>query len=193
MSVHDNRSLDYSCLIFIREALHCLWIDEVTIMYKICSLIVLSIIEQVVSWNLWLFFNKCWVYLMSSFKSIYWRVRIAQRPLRRPKFCSFKYRSYTKQNMNKISELYTATSRKVVGKSARDNPERYCGWVWVRCSSQKFERMTGEAMDVCLRALKESNKRIFDSYSARNSVLIISNITLSGLSRAHFCRQPFSK
>ena len=24
--------------------------------------------------------------------------------------------------------LYTAISRKVVGKSARDNPERYCGW-----------------------------------------------------------------
>ena len=23
---------------------------------------------------------------------------------------------------------YTAISRKVVGKSARDNPERYCGW-----------------------------------------------------------------
>ena len=32
---HDNRSLDYSCLTFIREAFHCLWIDEVTIMYKI--------------------------------------------------------------------------------------------------------------------------------------------------------------
>ena len=24
--------------------------------------------------------------------------------------------------------LYTAISRKVVGKSARDNPERHCGW-----------------------------------------------------------------
>ena len=23
---------------------------------------------------------------------------------------------------------YTAISRKVVGKSARDNPERHCGW-----------------------------------------------------------------
>jgi len=115
---------------------------------------------------------------MSSFKSIYWRVCIThRRPLRRPKFCSFKYRSYTKQNMTKSSELYTATSRKVVGKSARDNPERYCGWFWVRCSSQKFERMTREAMGVCLRVLKESNKRIFDSYSTRNIVLIISNIT----------------
>ena len=25
---------------------------------------------------------------------------------------------------------YTAISRKVVGKSARDNPERYCGWFY---------------------------------------------------------------
>ena len=32
-------------------------------------------------------------------------------------------------------------------------------------------------MDVCLGVLKESNKSRFDSYSARNSVLIISHIT----------------
>ena len=32
-------------------------------------------------------------------------------------------------------------------------------------------------MDICLRVLKESNNRIFDSCSARNSVLIISHIT----------------
>ena len=58
---------------------------------------------------------------------------------------------------------YTAISRKVVGKSARDN--------------QKFERLARAAMDVCLRVLKESNKSRFDSYSVRNSVLIISHIT----------------
>ena len=32
-------------------------------------------------------------------------------------------------------------SRKVVGKSARDNPERYCGWFWVLCSWKKIERV----------------------------------------------------
>ena len=32
-------------------------------------------------------------------------------------------------------------------------------------------------MGVCLRVLKESNKRSFDSYSVWNSVLIISHIT----------------
>ena len=72
---------------------------------------------------------------------------------------------------------YTAVSRKVVAKSALHHPERYCGWFLVHCSSKKFERMTLEALDVCLRVLKESNKSRFDSYSARNSLLIISNIT----------------
>ena len=27
-----------------------------------------------------------------------------------------------------LSSKYTAISREVVGKSARDNPKRYCGW-----------------------------------------------------------------
>ena len=44
-------------------------------------------------------------------------------------------------------------------------------------SPTKFERMVQEAMDKCLRALKESNKSIFDSYRVRNSLLIISYIT----------------
>ena len=86
---------------------------------------------------------------------------------------------------------FTAISRKVVGKGARDNPERYCGWFWIHCFSKKFERMTRGAMDVCLRVLKESSKSRSVNYSVRNSVLIISHI--SGLSRAHFFRQPFSK
>jgi len=37
--------------------------------------------------------------------------------------------------------------------------------------------MALEAMDLCLRLLKEGNKSKFDSYSVRNSVLIISHIT----------------
>ena len=37
--------------------------------------------------------------------------------------------------------------------------------------------MALEAIDVCLRVLKESNKRRFDSYSVWNSVLIVSHIT----------------
>ena len=47
-------------------------------------------------------------------------------------------------------------------------------------------------MDVCLRVLKESNKRIFDSYSARNSVLIISNITFRDC-RVHIFADSLSR
>ena len=67
----------------------------------------------------------------------------------------------------------TAFSR----KSARDNPERYCGWFWIHCCPKKFKKRIREATDVCLRELKESNKSRFDSYSVRNSVSIISHIT----------------
>ena len=34
---------------------------------------------------------------------------------------------------------HTAISRKVVGRSAHDNPERYCGWFWVHCSSRNLK------------------------------------------------------
>ena len=56
-------------------------------------------------------------------------------------------------------------------------PKGIVGCFWVHCFSRKFERMAGEAMDICLWVLKESNKSRFDSYSVRNSVLIISHIT----------------
>ena len=48
--------------------------------------------------------------------------------------------------------------------------------------------MTREATDVYLRVLKENNKSSFHSYSVRNSVMIISQITF------RYCRvQVFSK
>ena len=59
-------------------------------------------------------------------------------------------------------------------------------WIWVHCSSKKFERMSREAMDVCLWVLKESNKSRFNSYSVRNSVLNISHITFWDC-RMHTC------
>ena len=88
--------------------------------------------------------------------------------------------------------LYTAISGKVVGKSASDNPERYCGWFWVHCSSKKFERMAREAIDVCLRMLKESNNKKFDSYSVRNNVLIISHVTFRDC-RVHILSDNLSR
>ena len=89
----------------------------------------------------------------------------------------FKKR-FLDRTLNWISvSPYTAISIKVVGKSARDNPEGYCGWFLVHCSSKKFQRMAQEAMDVCLRVLKQSKKSRFDSCSVRNSILIISRIS----------------
>ena len=63
-------------------------------------------------------------------------------------------------------------------KVLANNPERYCRWFWVHCSSNNFERMTRKAIDVFfLWVPKESNKSSLDSFSVRNSVLIISHIT----------------
>ena len=53
--------------------------------------------------------------------------------------------------------------------------------------------MTREAMDLCLKVLKESNKTKFDSYSVKNNVLIISHITFRDCCVHIFLRQPFSK
>ena len=73
-------------------------------------------------------------------------------------------------------------------KQCRRQSQWCCGWFWIHCSSKQFERMTRKAMDVCLLVLKLSNKSRFDSYSVR----IRDHIPyyLSGLSRAHFFRQP---
>ena len=98
-------------------------------------------------------------------------------PIETEKFCLRVNLSQSKSRDCGFYAVYTAISRKVVAKSARDNPERYCGWFLVHCFSNKFQRMARAAMDVCLRVLKESNKSRFDSYSVRNSVLIISHIT----------------
>ena len=106
-----------------------------------------------------------------------------------PRFNSVRYG----QHFTSYFGPYTAVSRKVVGKSARDNPERYCGWFCLPCSPKKFERMAREATDISSRVLIESNKTRFDSYSRSKQCIDHIPYYLSGLSRAHFSRQPFSK
>ena len=81
---------------------------------------------------------------------------------------------------------YTAVSRKVVGKGARDNPERYCGWFCLPCSPKKFERMAREATDICSRVLMESSKSRLDGDSRYEQCIGHIPYYLSGLSRAHF-------
>ena len=56
-----------------------------------------------------------------------------------------------------------------------------------------LKELARKAMEMCLRVLKESNKSRFDSYSRQEQCIDYIPNYLSGLSRAHFFRQPFSK
>ena len=51
--------------------------------------------------------------------------------------------------------------------------------------------MALEAMDVCLRVLKESNKSRLDGYSVRNCVLIKSHVTFRDYRVHIFCDNLF--
>ena len=101
-------------------------------------------------------------------------------------FTLTELRSVWSQGSGYVS-LYTAVSRKAVGKRARDNPERYCGWFLVHCFSKKFQRMAREAMDICLRVLKESTKVGSTATVSTTSVLIISHITFRDCRVHSFC------
>ena len=91
-------------------------------------------------------------------------------------------------------EPFTGISRKFVGKVHATIPKDILisfEFTFLQ-TPKKFERMAREAMDVCLRVLKESNKSRFDSYSVRNSVLIISHITFRDC-RVHFFSDNVSR
>ena len=84
-------------------------------------------------------------------------------------------------------------SRKVVAESTRDNPEMYCGWFLVHFSRKEFERTAQDAMEVCLRELKERNKSRLRQQQCQEQCIDHIPYYLSGLSRALFFRQLFSK
>ena len=52
--------------------------------------------------------------------------------------------------------------------------------------------MAQEAMEVCLRVLKERNKSRFDSYGVRHILLVISRITFRDC-RVHFFSDSLSR
>ena len=58
---------------------------------------------------------------------------------------------------------------------------------------RKLKGLARKAMKMCLRVLTESHKSRFDSYSRQEQCIDHIPYYLSGLSRAHFIRQPFSK
>ena len=58
---------------------------------------------------------------------------------------------------------------------------------------RKLKELARKAMKMYLRVLTESNKSRFDSYSRQEQCIDHIPYYLSGLSRANFFRQPFSK
>ena len=58
---------------------------------------------------------------------------------------------------------------------------------------RNLKELAREAMEMCLRVLKESNKSKFDSYSRQEQCIDHIPYYRWGLSRAHFFPQPFSK
>ena len=58
---------------------------------------------------------------------------------------------------------------------------------------RNLKELAQKAMKMCLRVLTESNKSKFKSYSHQEQCIDHIPYYLSGLSRAHFFRQPFSK
>ena len=58
---------------------------------------------------------------------------------------------------------------------------------------RNLKELARKAMEMCSWMLKESNKSRFDSYSRQEQCIDHILYYLSGLSRAHFFRQPFSK
>ena len=56
-----------------------------------------------------------------------------------------------------------------------------------------LKELARKAMKMCLRVLKKSIKSRFDSYSRQEQGIDHIPYNLSGLSRAHFVRQAFSK
>ena len=58
---------------------------------------------------------------------------------------------------------------------------------------RNLKELARKAMEMCFLVLKESNKSRFDSYRRQEQCIDHIPYCLSGLSRARFFRQPFSK
>ena len=73
------------------------------------------------------------------------------------------------------------------------NPKGIVGGFEFTVLQRNLKELARKAMKMCLPVLKESNKSWFDSYSRREQCIDHVPYYLSGLLRAHFFRQPFSK
>ena len=84
---------------------------------------------------------------------------------------------------------YTRLSEKVQATI----PKGIVGGFKFTVLQRNLKELARKAMEMCLRVLKESNKSRFDSYSRQEQYIDHIPYYLSGLLRAHFFQQPFSK
>ena len=88
---------------------------------------------------------------------------------------------------------YTAISERLQEKVHATISKGILGGFEFTVLQRNLKELARKAMEMCLRVLKESNKSRFDSYSPQEQRIDHIPYYLSGLSRAHFFRQPFSK
>ena len=72
-------------------------------------------------------------------------------------------------------------------------PKGIVGGLEYTVLQRNLKELHGMFAMLCLRLLKESNQSRFDSYSCKEQCIDHIPYYLSGLSRAHFFRQAFSK
>ena len=75
------------------------------------------------------------------------------------KIMKFKFYVFTVRSHPLYGHPYTAISRKVVGQSARDNPERYCVLFWIHCSLKKFKRICTRGHGLMFASAKRKQQK----------------------------------
>ena len=98
-------------------------------------------------------------------------------------------RGRQRERKKKNNRFYTAVSRKVVGKVHATIPKGIVGGFEFSVLQRNLKELAQKPMEMCLRALKESNKSGFDSYRRQEQCIDHIPYCLSGLSRAHRSRE----
>ena len=88
-------------------------------------------------------------------------------------------------------QVYTAVSRKVVGKSARDNPERYCGWFFGLLVFKEISKNGTRGHGLMFASAKGKQQKLVRQLECQEQCIDHIPYYLSRLSRAQFLGQPF--
>ena len=95
--------------------------------------------------------------------------------------------------MNKLDDHLQLFRERLSGKVHATILKGIVGGFEFSFFQRNLKELAPKAMKMCLRVLKESNKSRFDSYSRQQQCIDHIPYYLTGLSHAHFFRQPFSK